>query len=82
MYAANPNKVDDIRDFELLDADGEEYEATAVLCNDTIIVSSDAVAEPCTVRYCYKNSPVGGIVYNQADLPMSPFVMDIDRGVQ
>lgn len=80
MYAVNPDKGDDIRDFELLDADGMVYEATAVLCGDTVIVCTDMETKPCTVRYSYKNSPEGGIVYNQAGLPMSPFVMDIDRG--
>ena len=78
MYAANPDKGDAIRDFELLDAEGNVYEASVVLQGSTIIVSSNEIAHPCALRYCYKNSPDGGVIYNKEGLPMSPFVMDID----
>ena len=79
MYAANPDKGDAIRDFELLDAEGNVYEASVVLKGNTIIVSSNEIAHPAALRYCYKNSPDGGVVYNKEGLPMSPFVMDIGR---
>ncbi len=80
MYAANPDKGDAIRDFEILDAEGKVYIASVVLCDNRITVSSDSVTNPHMVRYCYKNSPDGGVIYNKEGLPMSPFVMDIDRG--
>jgi len=79
MYAANPDKTDEIIDFELLDEAGNVYAADVILCNDAIIVSSVAAGNPSVVRYCYKNSPDGGIVYNKAGLPMSPFIMSISR---
>ena len=80
MYAANPNKGDAIRDFEILDANDNVYTASVVLQGSTIVASSDEISNPCKVRYCYKNSPEGGIIYNKEGLPMSPFVMDTDRG--
>jgi len=79
MYAANPDKTDEILDFELLDESGNVYEAKAELNGSSIVVCSDKLIEPCAVRYCYKNSPDGGIVYNKEGLPMSPFVMEIGR---
>jgi len=79
MYASNPDKGDAIRDFELLDECGKVYEACTALDGDTIIVSSDLITAPDKVRYCFKNSPDGGVVYNKEGLPMSPFVMGIER---
>lgn len=80
MYAVNPGKTDRIIDFELLDEEGNVYAADAVLTDDTIIVSCKDINNPSIIRYCYKNSPDGGVIYNKAGLPMSPFVMDISRG--
>ena len=77
MYASNPDKTDMIIDFELLDEAGNVYAADAVVNGDVITVSSNATDNPSVVRYCYKNSPDGGIIYNKAGLPMSPFVLDI-----
>ena len=77
MYASNPDKTDEIIDFELLDEAGNVYAADAVINGDIITVSSNATANPSMVRYCYRNSPNGGVIYNKAGLPMSPFVMDI-----
>ena len=79
MYASNPDKTDEILDFELLDADGNVYRASVVLQDNTIIVRSDELTEPYAVWYCYKNSPDGGIIYNKEGLPMSPFVMEVGR---
>ena len=77
MYAANPDKTDEILDFELLDDNGNVYPVSVTLTDNEIIISSDEIAAPAKVRYCYKNSPDGGVVYNKEGLPMSPFVMDL-----
>jgi len=77
MYASNPDKTDEIIDFELLDEAGNVYAADAVINGDIITVSSNATDNPSIVRYCYRNSPDGGVIYNKAGLPMSPFMMDI-----
>lgn len=80
MYAANQEKTDRIIDFELLDEDGNIYETEATIRSNTIIVRSVETDNPSIIQYCYKNSPDGGVIYNKAGLPMSPFVMDISRG--
>ena len=79
MYAVNPDKGDVIRDFEILDEEGKVYNAFVTLCENKITVSSEELERPNAVRYCYKNSPDGGVVYNKEGLPMSPFVMVIGR---
>ncbi len=80
MYAKNPEKTDKIIDFEMLDEEGKVYVAEAVLDGESIIVSCSDIDSPSTIRYCYKNSPDGGVVYNKEGLPMSPFVIDVNRG--
>ena len=79
MYAYNKDKGDAIRDFELLDENGNVYTANAVIEGDAIILSNDAITNVAKVWYCYKNMPSGGMIYNGAGLPMSPFVLDVDK---
>lgn len=80
MYAENPEKTDKIIDFEMVDEEGKAYTAEVTLDGNTIIVSCNDIDSPSAIRYCYKNSPDGGVIYNKAGLPMSPFVIDVNRG--
>lgn len=78
MYAYHPKRENIIKDFELVDEAGNSYLAEATIAGNQIVICSHTVNEPVQVRYCFKNTPRGGLVYNKAGLPMSPFVMDIE----
>ena len=58
--------------FEVAGADGKFVTADAQIEQDTLLVSSPAVADPRSVRYDWANSPDGNL-FNGAGLPMSPF---------
>jgi sialate O-acetylesterase len=49
--------------------------ATAEIVDDTVVVSSDKVAEPIAVRYGWANHPLCTL-YNREGLPASPFRTD------
>ena len=61
--------------FELAGADGAYREARAEAALDTVRVWSEAVPEPETVRYAWKNYAYGNL-YNLAGLPAVPFRTD------
>ena len=77
MYVANSQKGTIIKDFELVDENGHVYQAEAVISGYTIVVHSNTVSMPVQIRYCYRNTPRGGLIYNKAGLPMSPFVREL-----
>lgn len=77
MYAYSAEKGKKVTDFEVAGSDGVFYPAQACVEKDKIIVSSKQVKEPVKIRYCFKNTNSGALVYNRAGLPMSPFVMEI-----
>jgi sialate O-acetylesterase len=64
-----------LRGFTVAGADGKFIEAQAAIKGDTIVVSSESVAAPVTVRYGWSNVPDVNL-YNQAGLPASPFQTD------
>ncbi len=65
--------------FEVAGKDGIFYDATATISGNQIMVSSENVASPVEVRYCYvmqsetDSTTLGGNVVNAADIPMGPF---------
>ena len=65
--------------FEIAGSDGVFYSATATISGNQILVSSQDVAYPVEVRYCYVNTSatdttsLGGNVVNSANIPMGPF---------
>lgn len=77
MYAYSAEKGKKITDFELAGSDGVFYPAQACIEKDKIIVSCKQVKKPVKIRYCFKNTNSGALIYNRAGLPMSPFVMEI-----
>lgn len=77
MYTYHPKKENVIKDFELVDEAGHVYLAEATIAGNQVVICSRTVNEPVQVRYCFRNTPRGGLIYNKAGLPMSPFVMDI-----
>jgi sialate O-acetylesterase len=54
--------------------------ADAIVEGDTVVVSSERVAEPIAVRYAWADNPVCNL-YNKAGLPASPFRTDTWPGV-
>jgi sialate O-acetylesterase len=61
--------------FAIAGADREFVWADAVIKGNTVIVSSNKVANPVAVRYAYSNNPVCNL-YNKENLPASPFRTD------
>ncbi len=68
-------KDGDLKGFTIADIDGKFAEARAVIEGNTIIVSSEAVAAPVTVRYGWSNVPDINL-WNKSGLPASPFQTD------
>ena len=65
-------KGGELTGFEVAGADGKFVAATATIDGDTVVVRSDAVAEPRWVRYGWANSPQCNL-FNGEGLPASPF---------
>ena len=68
--------VDGLSDFELAGPDGDYWAATAKVDGpDAVVVRSDAVPAPATVRYAWSAAP-GATLANAAGLPAGPFRTD------
>jgi len=61
--------------FEMAGSDRGFYPATAVIDGDTVIVTSDKVAEPKAVRYAFTSQAMPNLM-NREGLPASPFRTD------
>jgi len=66
--------------FAIAGADKVYHVAKAQIVGDTVVVSSEKVPQPASVRYAFASNPVGNL-YNKADLPASPFRTD-DWGIE
>lgn len=64
--------------FELADANGRWYPATAVIRGDQVIVKREDLSEPIAVRYAYAVDPQYCHLYNREGLPASPFCSNPD----
>jgi len=62
--------------FQVAGADGTYIDATAKVQGKTVIVHSDQVAAPVSVRYAWDNYPQGANLVNSAGLPAAPFRSD------
>lgn len=62
--------------FEVAGKDGVFQAATAKVEGETVVVQSDAVSEPVSVRYAWGNAPVATL-FNKEGLPASPFRFSI-----
>ncbi len=69
-----------LKGFAIAGADRQFVWADARIEGDTVVVSSDRVAEPAAVRYAWADNPVCNL-YNGAGLPASPFRTDDWPGV-
>lgn len=61
--------------FGIAGADRKFVWADAVIDGNSVVVSSDQVANPVAVRYDWAESPIGNL-YNKENLPASPFRTD------
>lgn len=77
MYAYSAEKGKKVTDFEIAGEDGVFYQAQACIEKDGIVVTCKEVEKPAKIRYCFKNTPGGALIYNRAGLPMSPFVTEL-----
>lgn len=59
--------------FEIAGADKKYVWAKATIDGDKVIVWSDSVANPVSVRYAWADNPDGANLYNKEGLPASPF---------
>jgi sialate O-acetylesterase len=66
------NADGELRGFEIAGADGKFVPAKASIEGQQIVVSSEAVAEPKTVRYNWTGFPDGNL-FNAEGLPATPF---------
>jgi sialate O-acetylesterase len=62
--------------FQVAGADGHYVDATATIRGATVVVQSDQVAHPVSVRYAWDNYPAGANLVNAAGLPAAPFRTD------
>ncbi len=64
-----------LKGFAIAGADGVFQPARARIRGNTVVVTSDAVPQPVTVRYGWANVPDANL-FNKAGLPASPFRTD------
>jgi sialate O-acetylesterase len=74
------SKGDSLKGFAIAGADRKFVWADAKIEGDTIVVSSDKVAAPVSVRYAWEKNPVCNL-YNKEGLPATPFRTDTWPGV-
>lgn len=66
----------ELKYFSIAGADKKFVWAKAIIKNNQVIVWSDEVPEPITVRYAWADNPEGANLYNHEGLPASPFTTD------
>jgi sialate O-acetylesterase len=65
-----------VHGFEMAGDDHRFHPARAVIANDTVVVTSDAVVRPRAVRYAWSDNPEEADLVNREGLPASPFRTD------
>ncbi len=65
-----------LRGFALAGADGRYEWADASISGDTVVLSSDKVAHPVSVRYAWASRPSWANLFNRDGLPALPFRTD------
>ncbi len=65
-----------LKTFAIAGADQKFVFAEAKIIGDTVVVSSEEIADPEAVRYAWANNPVGCNLANKEGFPASPFRTD------
>lgn len=60
----------------LMGEDGQWHAAQGEIKDETLIITSNAVAKPVAARYAYYPHPAGPLLYNKHGLPASPFTTE------
>ncbi len=76
LKIADPNETGKPLPFAVAGEDKQWHAATARIEGDNVVLESDAVQRPVAVRYAWSNNPDSALLYNEADLPASPFRTD------
>jgi sialate O-acetylesterase len=66
----------ELQQFAIAGADKKFVWAHATIVGDKVVVWSEEIAQPTTVRYAWANNPDGANLYNREGLPASPFRTD------
>lgn len=66
----------ELKTFFIADATRKFEPAQAVIDGDTVVVWREGLQNPCAVRYAWSDNPEGCNLYNQENLPASPFRTD------
>ena len=61
-----------LKEFEIAGVDGSYVPASAQIVGNAVVVSSPSIAEPASVRYCWRNGAEASL-FNKAGLPASLF---------
>jgi len=72
---AKPPIPTEIEGFAVAGADQKYYWAKATIDGDSVVVTSDKVLNPVTVRYAWADNPAANL-YNKEGLPAAPFRTD------
>lgn len=67
------NNGEPLQQFAIAGADKKFVWAKAEIRSNTVVVWSEAVANPVYVRYAWADNPFGANLYNKEGLPASPF---------
>ncbi len=74
-------KGSELEGFEIAGDDKKFYYAQAKIEGNKITVSNSQVKKPTSVRYGWSDAPIDANLFNQEDLPASPFRTDIWEGI-
>ena len=65
-----------LKEFTIAGANGKYVWANARIEGNRVIVWSDQITQPVSVRYAWADNPAGANLYNKEGLPASPFHTD------
>ena len=74
-------KDDELKGFEIAGSDKQFYLAKAIISKGKVLVSSEEVKHPVSVRYNWTDDASGGNLFNKEMLPAAPFRTDKWEGV-
>ena len=78
LGVSSMDKGDELLDFSVVDRIGREIDAEASVKDHSILLYTALPGKDIKeIRYLYKDTNQGGLVYNSAGFPMSPFVLKI-----
>jgi sialate O-acetylesterase len=77
--STSENNLVELNHFAIAGADGKYVKATAIIRNNKVEVTSNAVNHPVAVKYAWADNPDAVNFYNKEGLPASPFEASIKK---